>query len=158
MTTLSRSVEVRAEPQQAWDAIVDWEAQGEWIPATHVRILEDSAAASSRRERTERQGVGTRIDAFTGFGKVGFLDKMTLRVWEPPTLVVVWHHGRVVRGSGSFEVTGLGGGRTRVTWSEHLELPLGVVGRVGWVVVRPLINLGFDAALKRLARRIETVR
>ncbi len=80
---------------------------------------------------------------------------MTLRVWEPPVRVVMRHHGPWVRGSGSFEVTPLGDGRTRVTWTEWFELPLGLLGRVGWVVLRPLVAAGFDVAMRRLARHIE---
>ena len=80
---------------------------------------------------------------------------MTIVVWEPPRRCVVRHTGRIVRGSGAFEVQDVGPGRSRVVWSEWLDLPLGIVGRLGWLVVRPLTRLGVAKSLQRLARLVE---
>ena len=58
----------------------------------------------------------------------------------PPASLHVRHTGRVVRGSGVFEVFALPGGqRSRFVWPERLDLPLGAIGRAGWLLVRPLV-------------------
>lgn len=143
MAELVISHEVNAPPEQLWDALVDWDAHDQWMVATHAR---------------GGHAVGESIEAFTGVGRLGFLDTMTIVVWEPPHRAVVRHTGRVVRGSGSFEVRGLGSGRSRVVWSEWVDLPFGVVGRLGWPLVRPLVRGGVTFSLRRLARYVEDAR
>jgi hypothetical protein len=49
------------------------------------------------------------------------------------------------------------GGATFV-WSEDLDLPLGVVGRLGWPLVRPLFAAGVRLSLRRFARWVEAGR
>jgi hypothetical protein len=39
-----------------------------------------------------------------------------------------------------------------MTWAEELDLPWGVVGRLGWPLVAPLAKAGLQASLRRLAR------
>ena len=84
--------DVAAPVERVWSALVDWELHGEWMLLTRA-----SGGAA----------VGESIEAFTGIGRVGFLDRMTIVVWEPPRRAVVRHTGRVVRGSGAFEVRDL---------------------------------------------------
>ena len=67
----------------------------------------------------------------------------------------VLHTGRVVKGTGIFEVVDLGGGRSRFVWSEILDLPLGLLGRLGFPLVRPLFAWGVQRSLKRFARYVE---
>ena len=97
---------------------------------------------------------GGEIRAFTGVGRLGFLDTMTITVWEPPRRAVVRHTGKVVRGSGAFEVEDLGAGRSRVVWSEWVLLPLGVIGQLAWPVARIPLRLLLQASLRRLARYV----
>ena len=40
-------------------------------------------------------------------------------------------------------------------WSESLELPFGLVGRLGWPVAKPVFALGVRQALRRFARFAE---
>lgn len=124
---------------RAWALLTDWERQSSWIPATRVRSVDGDR-------------VGGRIDAFTGLGPLGFLDVMRINRWEPPLLCEVAHTGRLVRGAGVFRVDPVGSGACRVVWEEHLELPFGAVGRLGWVAVRPLARVGLAFALRRFAR------
>jgi hypothetical protein len=98
---------------------------------------------------------GETVSAFTGVGRFGFLDTMTIAHWDPPRRAVVRHTGKVVRGSGAFEVEPLGAERARVVWSEWVDLPLGMLGRLGWPVVRPLLRAGVQLSLRRLARYVE---
>lgn len=131
---------VRAPAGQVWDALTDWEAHDRWMLLTRAE---------------GGHAVGDTIAAFTGVGPVGILDTMTITVWEPPTLAVVRHTGRVVRGSGSFEVQPLGERCSRVVWSEWVDLPFGLLGRVCWPVARPVVRAGVGASLRRLARYVE---
>jgi carbon monoxide dehydrogenase subunit G len=137
------TAEVRAPAQDVWDLLTDWEQHDRWMMLTR--------ASGGGAE-------GASIQAFTGIGRLGITDTMTVVVWEPPQRCVVRHTGRVVRGSGAFEVAELGPGRSRVVWSEWLDLPLGPLGRVGWLVVGPLARLGVARSLRRLARLVEAAR
>lgn len=133
-------VDVAADAQRTWDAAVDWERQGEWMLGTRVY-------ATAQQGR----GVGGEIEAVTGIGPLGVKDTMRITTWEPPRVCDVLHTGRVVRGTGRFAVEDRGGGTSRFHWREDLELPLGVVGRIGWVLVRPLFAFGVQLSLKRFA-------
>jgi carbon monoxide dehydrogenase subunit G len=134
------TAEVSAPAQDVWDLLTDWEQHDRWMLLT--------SASGGRAE-------GASIRAFTGVGRLGITDPMTVVVWEPPRRCVVRHTGRVVRGSGAFEVADLGPQRSRIVWSEWLDLPLGALGRLGWLLVRPLARLGVARSLHRLARLVE---
>jgi uncharacterized protein YndB with AHSA1/START domain len=131
---------VEAPAQQVWDLLTDWEQHDGWMLLTRAE---------------GGHGVGETLSAFTGVGPVGFLDTMTITVWEPPHRAVVRHTGRLVRGSGAFEVEALAGARSRVVWSEWIELPLGVLGRLAWPLVRPVLRQFVQVSLRRLARQAE---
>ena len=133
-----------APPDALWAAVTDWERQSEWMLGTRVRVVGGPA-----------EGVGARLEAFTGVGRAGFLDPMVVTEWDPPRRATVLHTGRVVRGTGAFEVLALPGGRSRFVWSEDLELPLGLVGRLGFPLVRPVFLAGVRASLARLAAAVE---
>jgi hypothetical protein len=47
------------------------------------------------------------------------------------------------------------GARSRFLWSELLDLPLGVLGRAGWPVVRPVFRAGVERSLRAMARQAE---
>ena len=144
MPELIETVDVAAPPDQVWDALVHWERQGEWMLLTRVRGTAQGG-----------QGVGGGIEAWTGIGPVGFVDRMVVRVWEPPERCVVWHTGRFVRGGGAFEVVDLGGGRSRFVWSEFLDLPLGRLGRLAWPLARPVARAALRVSLRRFRRYVE---
>lgn len=145
MTELTLEVDVAAPAEQTWAGAVDWAGQGEWMLGTRVRPTGQDGV-----------GVGGGISAFTGVGPVGFLDTMVITEWDPPRRCVVAHTGRVVRGSGVFEVVATGASSSRFIWSEQLDLPLGALGRAGWVVVRAPFAAGVRASLRRFAARVES--
>lgn len=64
------------------------------------------------------------------------------------------HTGRVVRGTGEFEVRARPGGSTFL-WREDLDLPLGLLGRLGWPLVRPFFAYGVQRSLRTFARWVE---
>ena len=139
---------VDAPPEAVWAAITDWDRQSEWMLGTTVR-------ATGRGGDGHGHGVGAGLEAFTGIGRMGFLDTMVITLWEPPHRCEVLHTGRVVRGTGVFEVLALPGERSRLVWSEQLVLPLGRLGRAGFPVVAPALKAGVAASLKKLAQAVE---
>lgn len=139
MAELVLTQDVDAPAEQVWEVLTDWAVHDRWMLLTR--------AEGDRAE-------GGEIRAFTGLGRIGFLDTMTITVWEPPRRAVVRHTGKVVRGSGAFEVEDLGGGRSRVVWSEWVLLPLGVIGQLAWPVARIPLRLLLQASLRRLARYV----
>jgi len=44
----------------------------------------------------------------------------------------------------------------RVTWINELILPFGLLGRVGFLVTRPVAELALGACLRRLARQLRS--
>jgi uncharacterized protein YndB with AHSA1/START domain len=140
MAELVVTQDVNAPADRVWAVLVDWDLHGEWMLLTRA---------------TGGAAVGEPIEAFTGVGRVGFLDRMTIVVWEPPHRAVVRHTGRVVRGSGAFEVRELSPARSQVVWSEWVDLPLGALGRAAWPLVRLLVRAGVSFSLRRLARYVE---
>jgi len=145
--TLVLTVDVDAPVEQTWAGATDWAGQGEWMLGTRVRPTVQGG-----------QGVGGAIEAFTGLGRVGVLDRMEITLWEPPRRCHVRHLGRVVRGTGAFDVEPLARGRSRFVWREDLDLPLGVLGRLGWPLVRPVFAFGVQLSLRRFARWVEAGR
>lgn len=145
--TLVLTVDVDAPVEQTWAGATDWAGQGEWMLGTRVWPTAQDG-----------QGVGGGIEAFTGVGPLGFLDRMQITLWEPPRRCHVLHLGRVVRGTGAFEVEPLPGDRSRFVWREDLELPLGALGRLGWPLVRPVFAAGVQLSLRRFARWVEAGR
>jgi hypothetical protein len=101
------------------------------------------------------RGVGATLAAFTGIGPLGFTDTMRIVEWEPPSRCVVLHTGAVVRGTGEFLVSAVTDSTSEFVWVERLELPFGVVGRVGWPVVRPAFTWGVRRSLAQFARFAE---
>lgn len=145
MPELILTVDVDAPAERVFAAVVDWGRQGEWMLGTDVQAVGGPA-----------QGVGGRLAARTGIplpgGRhLGVLDTMVITGWEAGRKVDVRHTGRVVRGTGTFEVVPRGEGSSTFVWSEQLDLPLGALGRLGWPLVRPAFVAGVRLSLKRFA-------
>jgi carbon monoxide dehydrogenase subunit G len=134
---ITAQVTVDAQPEQVWRAAVDWPRQREWIWATQVR---------------GGHGAGAEVTGWTGIGPVGFTDPMVITEWDPPRRCAVSHTGRVVRGTGVFEVSPAGTG-SRVRWVEDVQLPLPpLLGRVAGRLAAPLAAWGLRSSLRRFAR------
>ncbi len=137
---VAAEVMVDAEPEQVWQAAVDWPRQREWIWATRVR---------------GGHGAGAEVTGWTGIGPVGFTDPMVITDWDPPRRCEVTHTGRVVRGTGVFEVAPQGS-RCEFRWAEDLSLPLPpALGRLASWVIRPLAQWGLRSSLRRFARLLQ---
>ncbi len=138
-TEIVLEVDVAAPVERTWAAAADWDRQGEWMLGTRVR----GTAQDGR-------GVGGGIRAVTGVGPLRVVDTMEITGWDPPHGAYVRHTGRLVRGTGAFEVRERPGGSTFV-WSEQLDLPLGALGRVGFRLVRPAFVWGLRRSLRSFA-------
>jgi len=141
--TIELRIAMPASAQAVWDAITDWPSQGTWMLGTRVWV----GAGDGR-------SVGSRIEAFTGVGKLGFLDTMNITVWDPPHRCEVLHTGRVVRGVGwmATEASATGSDTCVFVWGERLHLPWGWFGRLGWLIAGPLMKAGVRASLVRFQR------
>lgn len=145
--TLVLRVDVDASVEQTFAGATDWAGQHAWMLGTSVRP-----------GRQGGQGVGGSIEAFTGLGPFGFLDPMDITVWDPPRHCHVLHTGRLVRGTGAFDVEPRGDGLSVFVWREDLELPFGPLGRLGWRLGRPVFAYGVQLSLRRFARWLEAGR
>lgn len=139
--TVSADVLVTATPERAFAELIDAAAQERWMVGTRVYPL----AGPSKPP-----GVGSRLVALTGIAHIGILDEMEVIEFAEPRRWVVRHLGRVVRGAGIFTVEPAGAG-SRVRWTEDLELPFGLLGRIGWPLVRPAVRWGLRRSMKRFA-------
>jgi len=142
---LTVPVDVNAPAEAVWRRVTDWPGQGDWILGTHVEV---EGGGDGRH-------LGARLRAFTGVGRLGFLDTMEIVEWDPPRRCLVRHTGKVVRGDGVFEVVPLSAERARFLWTELVDLPLGAVGVLGWRVATPAVRWGLTRSLRTMARYCE---
>ena len=142
--TLSISLEIPAAQELVWSKIADWQSQGEWMLQTKVWVTSEKV-----------EGVGTSIAAFTGplhflyprFKSPGLLDLMVVTQWQPPHRCDVDHVGKVLKGSGSFQLTALTPTRTRFDWSETIAAP-----KAFFLLIAPFLYIGVRISLARFAR------
>ncbi len=135
------SVDVDAPAEVTWAQMVDWSGQGRWILGTQVRVVRGTGTA-----------VGDRVVAVTGVGRHGLQDTMEITEFSPPSRCAVRHIGKVVRGDGLFLVEAVTPARSRMTWIDDVEPPLGAVGALGWRLVgERFFRLGARLSLRRFA-------
>jgi hypothetical protein len=142
------ALDLPLDPQAAWDAVMDWNRQSEWMLFTRVWATGNDG-----------RGVGGGVAARTSVGPVGFTDHMVITHWDPPRECTVKHLGTLVRGTGTFAVRPApsgrdGAARSTFVWSEDVIPPLGRFGRTAWPVIRPGLELTMRISLKRLAKAV----
>ena len=143
------SFTVDAPCERVWEEIADWPSQGNWMLQTKVWVTSD-----------QREGVGTSIAAFTGpahriypkFSFLGLLDTMTVTAWEPPHRCDVIHTGKVLKGTGTFQLESTGPHSTTFYWSETIE-----IHRALFLCGAPFIWLGVRISLARFARHCKNL-
>ena len=139
-------LKISAPIEKVWAAIADWESQGDWMLQTRVWVTSEN-----------RSGVGTSISALTGpFVKsglnFGLLDKMVVTNWQPPYLCEVDHVGKVIKGTGRFELTDSSTNQevaTTFDWSETIKAPKIVF----YLIYLPTV-LGVRISLLRFRRSL----
>ncbi|WP_250563632.1 SRPBCC family protein [Sphaerisporangium fuscum] len=129
-----------ASPERVFSVLTDWPRHHEWMFLTRARVTAGDG-----------QGTGSRLEAFTGVGPVGFLDAMEITGWDPPHTVEVRHTRWPVRGRGVFHVLPRAGGGSTIVWQEDLEIPFGPAGRLAWRAAKPLGAAALRHSLRRLA-------
>ena len=146
-TRLERRVDVEVPAPVLWDYVTDWPRQGEWVPKTRVERVDDA------------DGLGGRFRAWSGLGRVGFWDPMTITAWERSEdgggRCEVLHLGPVVRGEGEFAVLARGEQASRFVWAEVVDIPLGALGAAGWRATRPVVERVLDRGLDRMRQLVE---
>jgi len=157
-------VEVKAPIELVFERLTDWPSQGEWMFGTHIEMLNTPPFSNLNPPPSDTltmhpsasSRIGEKFRAFTGLGPLGFWDYMTVTRWEPPHKVDVVHTGKVVRGLGFMHLTAQRPDITKFEWSEEIELPLGVLGRLGWPLVRPFFLAGIRHSLRKFAKYVES--
>ena len=145
--SIAISTLIKAPATKIWSSIAAWESQGEWMLQTKVI-----------RTSEIKEGVGVTIEAFTGplyrlFPKVkvlGLLDLMRVTHWDPPHRCDVEHYGKLLKGSGTFEVIALDAEHSTFHWSEEVIAPW-----ILFILAKPFIWLGVKISLARFARLLE---
>jgi uncharacterized protein YndB with AHSA1/START domain len=132
------SLLIQAPIEKVWASLADWESQGDWMLQTTVEVTSQI-----------REGVGTEIAAFTGIGKLGVMDHMVVTSWQPPHICDVVHTGKIIKGTGRFELLAIDAGTTRFNWSEEILLP-----RVIFLLIAPGLYAGVRISLTKLGRNL----
>ena len=143
--TFDVHVDVAAAPEATWSVLTDWERQSEWALLTTTRGIGP----------TRGHAVGEQVHAFTGIGRLGFLDTMVIEVWEPPRRCRVRKTGRVVRGAAEFAVEQRPDGASRLRYRAEVLVPGGRLGEWAWPVLRVLFAAGFRRSLLTLGEIVE---
>ena len=148
LSNLSLTIKINKPVKSVWSALVDWQGQSDWMLQTKVWSELD-------QDRTVKNGKGVLIFAFTGLFpklypklKLGILDTMEVTKWKPPVICEVIHIGRVIRGTGKFELKPVRGG-TVFFWQEEIVAPAIVL-----LFLKPMLLIGVWLSLRRFSRQV----
>lgn len=136
---------------RVWDLLIDWESQPDWM----------QDARSVTVTSPHRTGLGVTVSVPTNIALgIVVLDEMEVTEWVERQRIAVRHTGRVIKGSGAFEVapTRLPGGAqgTIFTWWEDIDAPLGTLGDlVARYAAVPVVSFVFRRSLRALKRVAE---
>jgi len=133
---ISITIIIKAPIQKVWDSLANWEKQGDWMLQTKVWVTSQIT-----------EGVGTNISAFTGMGRLGFLDTMSVTSWQPPHTCEVVHTGRIIKGTGRFHLREIDAKTTAFDWSEVVIAP-----RPIFLLIWPALFGGVRISLARFSR------
>jgi uncharacterized protein YndB with AHSA1/START domain len=129
---------IKAPIETVWAALADWESQGDWMLQTTVKVTSEI-----------REGVGTTISAFTGLGALGVMDHMVVTSWQPPHICDVEHTGKIIKGTGRFELIAIDSHTTRFEWSEEILAPRAIC-----LLIAPGLYAGVRISLTNLGRHL----
>ncbi len=148
LSHLELNIKIDRPVKTVWDCLVDWKSQGDWMLQTKVLSELD-------QDRTIKNGKGVLIFAFTGLFpnlypkiRLGILDTMEITKFKPPVLCEVVHIGRIIRGTGKFELKKSKNGSI-FNWQEDL-----VAHPVFLLIMKPLLLIGVWLSLRRFARQL----
>ncbi|HUE90470.1 SRPBCC family protein [Pseudomonas sp.] len=151
MARVEERVHIHRPVERVWDVLVDWESQPDWM----------HDARSVTVTSPQRTGVGVTIDVPTTL-VLGIVvtDEMEVTEWVQGRRIAVRHTGRVIRGSGAFELSPTrrpnGAQGTIVTWWEAIDVPLGRMGdAMARSIAVPVVARLFRRSLLTLKRVAE---
>jgi len=140
--SIAITVKLPVSIDKAWDSIQDWESQSNWMLLTRVWVTSEI-----------RKGIGTEIEAFTGLVPskkfFGILDSMRVTQWNPPYSCEVLHTGKIIKGTGLFQLEKINEEETFFHWSEIVIAP-----RALFFLIFPGLYLGVRISLSRFARAL----
>lgn len=148
LSNLTLTIKINKPVDEVWQSLVDWKSQSKWMLQTKVWSELD-------QDRTVKNGKGVLIFAFTGIFpklypklKLGILDTMEVTNWKPPHLCEVMHIGRIIRGTGKFELKKVRGG-TIFYWQEEI-----IAQPLVLLFAKPALLIGVWLSLRRFARQV----
>lgn len=140
--SIAITVKLPVSIDKAWESIQDWESQSDWMLLTKVWVTSQI-----------REGIGTEIEAFTGLIPkkkfFGILDSMRVTQWNPPFSCEVLHTGKIIKGTGLFQLEKINEEETLFHWSEIVIAP-----RALYLLIFPGLYLGVRISLSRFARAL----
>jgi hypothetical protein len=155
MSGVTVSIELDATPQTVWDFVEPVERHVDWM----------ADAVAIRFETEQTRDVGTAFLCDTRIGPIRLVDRMEITEWQPvvdpdsPSGRMGVRHTGIVAGAGVFtiEASPESPARTRFTWTEQLDFPWYLGGRLGAAIGGVLV-LGpiWRRNLKTLQRLVET--
>jgi hypothetical protein len=134
MSDVTVSIDLDATPVEVWAIVEPIEDHTDWM----------ADAVAIRFETEQTRGVGTKFLCDTKVGPIKLVDHMEITGWTPATAsqdgaMGVKHTG-IVTGSGIFTLEPLAGGkRTKFTWTEDLDFPWYLGGRLGEIIGGKLV-------------------
>jgi hypothetical protein len=134
MSDVTVSIDLDATPVEVWAIVEPIEDHTDWM----------ADAVAIRFETEQTRGVGTKFLCDTKVGPIKLVDQMEITEWMPATATQdgamgVKHTG-IVTGSGIFTLEPLAGGkRTKFTWTEDLDFPWYLGGRLGEIIGGKLV-------------------
>lgn len=141
---LSLAQRVKAPQEKVFAEIINWPGQSAWMLGTKVWVTKNNGV-----------GVGGEFAAFTGIGKLGLLDPMQITHWKPPSEVSILHLGKIIKGTGEMKIEKISENESNFVWSESLEIPLGVIGFIGYKIIEPFFKIAIKKSLKKFALIVE---
>jgi hypothetical protein len=140
---VERSIDLPIPLEDAWDVLVAWERQRDWmLDADRVTVVGE-----------RRAGVGVSLAVRTRvLGFLVFTEPIEVTAWEPPGRLEV-RHGSIVAGTGTWSLTPVTGG-TRFVWTEDVGLRVPVAGRALAAAYRPILAALMARSLARLRAHV----
>lgn len=135
---------IDATPEQLWAYLRNI--------GDHIEWMADAESITFTSEITE--GVGTTFDCLTKVGPIKLNDKMTVTSWVDNKEMGVTHSG-IVTGVGVFTLEPKGT-QTLFTWSEKLEFPIYLGGKVGAFFAKPILTAIWKRNMSRLEAKFNT--
>ena len=156
LSDVTVSIDLDATPAEVWALVEPVERHVDWM----------ADAVSIRFETDQTRGVGTSFLCDTKVGPIRLTDRMEITEWvaaddEGAIGRMGVRHTGIVTGTGVFTIEPIAGpgsdpARTRFTWSEQLDFPWYLGGRLGEIVGGKLV-LGpiWRRNLKSLRRLVD---